>query len=110
MLGEAMDARSGKLREILQERAGQLTPPLSRADLHVAKNRTKSSARSPQRLPITIAQIEFTMDALKMGTGGDHSDWVAVEVTAEVNDMCFESHGQVGGHIPLDAMILMDNS
>ena len=110
VLGENMKVRSGNLGETSEETVGRLTPPLDRADLHVAKNRTKSCARSPRGLPITSAKMELTMDALKIGAGEDLSTWVAVEIAAKINNVCVEPHGQVGGDVPLDAMILVHNS
>jgi hypothetical protein len=54
--------------------------------------------------------MELTMERLRTDASEDLSAWVAVEVTAGVNNLCIEPRVQVVSDVPLDVMILVDTS
>lgn len=88
----------------------QHTPTPAPRQLWIPRNRAKIVNRSPRNAPITTATVELTADALKTEAGNGFSTWLSVEVFARVENL--ESHldGQCSAHVPLDVMIVVDNS
>ncbi|KLJ13572.1 hypothetical protein EMPG_11491 [Blastomyces silverae] len=91
------------------EKFGQRTPPSTRTNLCVAKHRNNVHTRFSCPLPITSAKIDITMDAMKISTREDLFTWAAVEISANVN-LDTELETQIGCEVPLDIMVLLDNS
>ncbi|KKZ64936.1 hypothetical protein EMCG_09170 [[Emmonsia] crescens] len=92
------------------QQSGQRTPPLARTNLCVPKNRNNVHTRFPCPLPITSAKIDITMDAMKISAREDLFTWAAVEISANVANLGSELDTQIGREVPLDIMILVDNS
>ncbi|KAK2882386.1 hypothetical protein FQN49_000410 [Arthroderma sp. PD_2] len=90
------------------------TPPFIDEYLHVAKSREgfTPTSRFPQHAPIASAAVKLTADALKSSPGQDKSTWVSAMVTAGISDSANGTHvnGKPSADIPLDIMILVDNS
>ncbi|PGH07156.1 hypothetical protein GX51_01943 [Blastomyces parvus] len=91
------------------EKFGQRTPPFARTNLCVPKHRNNVHTRFSCPLPITSAKIDITMDAMKISAREDFFTWAAVEISANVN-WERELETQIGCEVPLDIMVLLDNS
>ncbi|OAT06927.1 hypothetical protein BDBG_03062 [Blastomyces gilchristii SLH14081] len=91
------------------ERFGQRTPPFTRKNLFVPKHRNNVHTRFSCPLPITRANIHITMDAMKISAREDLFTWAAVEISANVN-LEGELETQIGCDVPLDIIVLLDNS
>ncbi|KAF3491251.1 uncharacterized protein GIQ15_00768 [Arthroderma uncinatum] len=89
-------------------------PPFIDEYLQVAKTRENPtpSSRLPQRPPITSAAVNLTVDALKSSPGQGMSTWVSAVVTAGICDSANGTNidGKPNADIPLDIMILVNNS
>ncbi|KAK2786010.1 hypothetical protein FQN52_008006 [Onygenales sp. PD_12] len=90
--------------------SGRKSPPCFRPNLHVAKHRTRVHARSARPPPITNANINVMMDAMKISAREDLFTWVAVEITASVSNLSGDIDTQTTCDVPLDVMIIVDNS
>ncbi|KMQ43993.1 von Willebrand factor, type A [Trichophyton rubrum] len=68
--------------------------------------------RIPRHIPITSAAVNLVPNSLKSSPGQDKSTWISAVITASIND--FTSGANISGpydaDIPLDVMILVDNS
>lgn len=95
-------------KEWKQTRQHTPTPPPR--PLLFPRTRSKPTDRSPQNAPITTATVEMTADALRTEADNEFSTWISVEVFARVENL--ESHldGHCTAHVPLDVMIVVDNS
>ncbi|KAK2732514.1 hypothetical protein FQN57_002606 [Myotisia sp. PD_48] len=90
----------------VQHSAQHQMSPLPDSHPHVVKPRAKSNAWCPQRVPITYATLSLTNDALQACSGRGLATWVSARVTAKTNDFI----GKICSDVPLDVMILVDNS
>lgn len=84
----------------------QISPPPPDGSLHVDKTRARGSARPVQRTPFTMASMKLAVDALKTRAGQDLSTWISIVITAKINGLDEPPPLDV----PLDVMILVDNS
>ncbi|OJD25060.1 hypothetical protein ACJ73_03575 [Blastomyces percursus] len=91
------------------EKLGQSIPPFTRTHLCVPKHRKNVHTRFSCPLPITSAKIDITMDTMKISALEDLFTWAAVEISANVN-LDGELESQIGCDVPLDIMVLLDNS
>lgn len=68
--------------------------------------------RIPRHIPITSAAVNLVPNSLKSSPGQDNSTWVSAVVTASINDFTsgVNINGPYDADIPLDVMILVDNS
>ncbi|EFE32963.1 uncharacterized protein ARB_00050 [Trichophyton benhamiae CBS 112371] len=68
--------------------------------------------RIPRNIPITSAAVNLVPNSLKSSPGQNNSTWVSAVVTASINDFTsgVNINGPYEADIPLDVMILVDNS
>ncbi|OJD16023.1 hypothetical protein AJ78_03776 [Emergomyces pasteurianus Ep9510] len=64
----------------------------------------------PMPLPITSAKIDIIADAMKISPRDGLFTWAAVEISADVSNLDGDLETQIGCEVPLDIMILVDNS
>ncbi|EFQ98530.1 hypothetical protein MGYG_01557 [Nannizzia gypsea CBS 118893] len=71
-----------------------------------------STSRIPRHIPITSAAIALLANSLKSSPVQDKSMWISAVVTANINDSTGRTNisGPSDSDIPLDVMILVDNS
>lgn len=84
----------------------QRTPPLVRPTLEVPRNRRKTGARFPSRVPITTANLDLLADIQDIDDENDLPLWLTVEIAAAVGiDQCLDSDTLLS----LDVVIVVDN-
>lgn len=68
--------------------------------------------RIPRHVPITSAAVNLVPNSLKSSPGQDKSTWISAVITASINDFTSGVNiiGPYDADIPLDVMILVDNS
>ncbi|EGE04427.1 hypothetical protein TEQG_03629 [Trichophyton equinum CBS 127.97] len=68
--------------------------------------------RMPRHIPITSAAVKLVPNSLKSSLGQDNSTWISAVITASINDFSsgVNINGPYDADIPLDVMILVDNS
>ncbi|KAL1953606.1 hypothetical protein VTO42DRAFT_2553 [Malbranchea cinnamomea] len=90
----------------------RFSPPLSvGTPLHISKTRrtSRSIIRIPRSVTSTVAKVDFNVGSRKLNTNGDLETWLAVNISAEVNN--FEDALLVNNpDVALDVLIVVDNS
>ncbi|WEW54868.1 hypothetical protein PRK78_000294 [Emydomyces testavorans] len=86
------------------------TPPLPTQQLWVPRNRMRCKSRLPRNAPVTTAVVELTADALRTESGKELSTWVSVEILARVDNLANNLDDPSSAEVPLDVMIVVDNS
>ncbi|KAM5451611.1 hypothetical protein McanCB49686_005674 [Microsporum canis] len=69
-------------------------------------------SRNPQHIQITSADMSLTVNAVKSSHVQDGSTWITAVVSASIDDSMggMDINGRPSADIPLDIMILVDNS
>ncbi|EEP82292.1 predicted protein [Uncinocarpus reesii 1704] len=97
-------------RDTEQSQNRKYTPPLASEELKIPRNRVKRRNRWPRNAPVTTATVELSADALRTNAGNELSTWLSVEIFARVDNLENNLDDQCTADIPLDVMIIVDNS
>ncbi|KMP07518.1 hypothetical protein CIHG_00379 [Coccidioides immitis H538.4] len=98
------------LKEAEERQNRQYTPRLLTEQLRIPRARGNCKGRSPCNASITTALVELTADALRTHAGKELSTWLSVDIFARVDDLESNLDDQCYADIPLDVMIVVDNS
>ncbi|ODH42636.1 hypothetical protein ACO22_01161 [Paracoccidioides brasiliensis] len=109
-LGESNRCESTLVTAVVSPQQFGRTPPLTRTNLCITKHRNNVQTRFPCPLPITSANMHITMDAMKISAHQDLFTWAAVDISAKIANLDGDIDAQIGCEVPLDIMILVDNS